>query len=146
MGPPACHSRASQSRWGYSSNCIGLKIVACSRQALAGMQVGSRPVHLSPFVQCCHWQQIHWQRSNLAAASSACSGAVQAFFAALPVNCTLYPSNGKPAYVFRWYSGAAPAGAKLVIQSCGTVVGSMVPLVSVRSSSYANIGPFTCLG
>ncbi|KAI7841473.1 hypothetical protein COHA_004867 [Chlorella ohadii] len=71
---------------------------------------------------------------------------ILAFFAALPVNCTLYPSNGKPAYVFRWYSGAAPAGAKLVIQSCGTVVSSMVPLMSVRSSSYANVGPFTCLG
>lgn len=72
--------------------------------------------------------------------------APQAFFAPTPVNCSLYPSNGKPAFVFRWYSGFAPAGAKLAIASCGTVVGSMQPLVSVRSSAYANAGPYTCLG
>jgi hypothetical protein len=72
---------------------------------------------------------------------------VSAFQAALPVNCSQYASNGKPAYTFRWFSGATvPAGAKLVIQSCGLVSGAMTPLVSVRSSSSVNAGPYTCLG
>lgn len=72
---------------------------------------------------------------------------LQAFFAPLPVNCSGYPSNGRPAYVFRWYTGAGlPAGAKLAITSCGLVSGSIAPTVSVRGSSYANAGPYTCLG
>lgn len=65
----------------------------------------------------------------------------------MPHNCTQYPSNGRPAYTFRWFSGAVPpAGARLLISSCSLVSGSMVPLVSVRSSSYDNKGPYTCRG
>lgn len=71
----------------------------------------------------------------------------QAFMRALPHNCTQYPSNGKRAYSFRWYAGAGlPAGAKLVLDSCGLVSGSWAPLVSVHSSSAATAGPYTCRG
>ncbi|PRW32508.1 Cytochrome c554 [Chlorella sorokiniana] len=75
------------------------------------------------------------------------SAPISAFQPALPVNCSQYASNGRPAYTFQWFSGAAvPSGAKLVINSCGTTTGGMVPSVSVRSSSAANAGPYTCLG